>query len=104
MAFATPVAAFAITQDTEVAFSTLFRLVFVPLFLFSGTFFPLSQLPPALQVVAWLTPLSHGVALCRDCAFGHLGLADLGHAGYLVAVASAGVVVALRTYARRLVV
>ena len=103
LAFATPVAAFAITQETEAAFSTLFRLVFVPLFLFSGTFFPIGQLPEALQVIAWTTPLSHGVALCRDCALGHLGPFDLGHLAYLSLLVLGGALVAHHTYRRRLV-
>ena len=40
------------------------------MFLFSGTFFPISQLPDWLQPVAWVTPLWHGVELCRDLALG----------------------------------
>ena len=42
----------------------------IPLFLFSGTFFPIDQLPDLLQVVAYLTPLWHGVDLCRSLALG----------------------------------
>ena len=42
----------------------------MPLFLFSGTFFPISQLPDWLQPVAWVTPLWHGVELCRALALG----------------------------------
>ena len=45
MAFAAPMAAFSATQDKDTAFSTLYRFVVIPLFLFSGTFFPISQLP-----------------------------------------------------------
>ena len=40
------------------------------MFLFSGTFFPISSLPAPLEVVAWLTPLWHGVTLCRDLTLG----------------------------------
>ena len=36
-----------------------------PLFLFSGTFFPIDQLPDGVQSLAWLSPLWHGVELCR---------------------------------------
>jgi len=40
----------------------------VPHFLFSGTFFPISQLPDFLQPVAYITPLFHGVELVRKIA------------------------------------
>ena len=56
------------------------------MFLFSGTFFPISQLPTWLQAVAYVTPLYHGVALCRDLTLGQVGWADLGHAAYLCAL------------------
>ncbi len=42
----------------------------IPLFLFSGTFFPVSQLPALLQPLAYVTPLWHGVDLCRTLALG----------------------------------
>ena len=48
-------------RTTTPAFSTLYRFGVIPLFLFSGTFFPVSQLPRWLQVVAYITPLYHGV-------------------------------------------
>ena len=37
----------------------------MPMYLFSGTYFPIEQLPKALQIVAWLTPLCHGVHATR---------------------------------------
>ena len=61
MAFAAPIAAFTATQKTPIKFNALFRFVITPLFLFSGTFFPVSSLPLFLQPIAWLTPLYHGV-------------------------------------------
>jgi lipooligosaccharide transport system permease protein len=74
MAFTTPIMAFASHQDNDAGFSTLYRFLIVPLFLFSGTFFPISQLPGWLQPVAIATPLYHGVALCRGLVIGHIGL------------------------------
>src|SRR6185295_14603040 len=70
MAFAAPIAAFSATQKTPIKFNALFRFVITPLFLFSGTFFPVSSLPPVMQVVAWFTPLYHGVALTRGLSLG----------------------------------
>jgi lipooligosaccharide transport system permease protein len=104
-AFATPLAAFAATQDSDNSFSLVFRLAVVPLFLFSGVFFPLSQLPVGLRVLAWITPLYHGVALCRPLASGDVTAAGLVvHLTYLVAVTSAGVLAARVTFRRRLLV
>jgi lipooligosaccharide transport system permease protein len=105
MAFAAPMAAFSATQEKDSAFTTLYRFVVIPLFLFSGTFFPVSQLPPVLQPVAYATPLFHGVALCRDLTLGRVVLwVDLGHAAYLALWVGAGYVLARRTFAKRLVV
>jgi lipooligosaccharide transport system permease protein len=75
------------------------------LFLFSGTFFPITQLPAWLRPVAYITPLWHGVSLCRALSLGyaHLGGA-LVHVAYLTAVAAAGVLAGNRTYRRRLYV
>jgi lipooligosaccharide transport system permease protein len=105
LAFATPIAAFAATQQREVAFTTIYRMALVPLFLFSGTFFPVRQLPGWLQEVAYATPLYHGVALCRDLALGQLHPAgDVVHGAYLLALGTAGTVAAFGTFRRRLVV
>lgn len=104
LAFAVPMAALAAHLRTDAAFSSINRLVIVPLFLFSGSFFPISQLPPALRVVAMLTPLYHGVALCRSLAFGQFATtASLVHLCYLTAMIAVGSVVARRTYGARLV-
>jgi len=103
-AFAAPVMAFSATRETDQSFVVLYRFGIVPLFLFSGTFFPVAQLPGWLQVVARCTPLSQGVSLCRGLVLGHLGGWDaLGHAGYLLAMLAGGVLAARATYRRRLV-
>jgi lipooligosaccharide transport system permease protein len=105
MAFGAPMAAFSATTDKDTGFSTIYRFVVVPLFLFSGTFFPISQLPHVLQWVAYATPLYHGVALCRDLTLGHVHLwVDLGHTAYLALWVAVGYMVGRRTFARRLVV
>ena len=105
LAFAAPIAAYAATQETDTAFSTIYRMVLIPLFLFSGTFFPVTQLPGWLQAVAVATPLYHGVSLCRDLTLGQLHLgSDVLHGVYLIVVTGAGFAAALMTYRRRLVV
>jgi lipooligosaccharide transport system permease protein len=96
--------AFSATRETDKSFVVLYRFGIVPLFLFSGTFFPVAQLPGWLQVVARCTPLYQGVSLCRGLVLGHLGGWDaLGHAGYLLVMLGGGVLAARVTYRRRLV-
>ena len=105
MAFAAPMAAFSATQEKDVAFSTVYRFIVIPLFLFSGTFFPISQLPRLLEYLAYVTPLYHGVALCRDLTLGsgHPWV-DVGHAAYLALWVGVGYAFCRRTFAARLVV
>src|SRR2546422_4800524 len=75
MAFATPIAAFAATQRTPEKFNAIFRFGITPLFLFSGTFYPVESLPSFIQPLAWITPLYHGVALARGLSLGTIGQA-----------------------------
>jgi lipooligosaccharide transport system permease protein len=103
LAFSAPMAAYAATCERDSAFTAIFRFAIVPMFLFSGTFFPVSRLPAALEWVAYVTPLWHGVDLCRGLTLGTIGApAALGHAAYLLAWAVAGFAVAEQTYRRRL--
>jgi lipooligosaccharide transport system permease protein len=105
MAFAAPIAAFSATQDKDIGFTTIYRFGLIPLFLFSGTFFPVSQLPAWLQPIAYATPLYHGVDLCRGLVLGTLSLAaGLTDAGYLVVLSAVGFLLARRSFAKRLVV
>ena len=105
LAFAAPIEAWAVTRNKDQSFALIFRFGMIPLFLFSGTFFPISQLPAWIRPVAYVTPLWHGVALCRSLS---LGTADLGgalvHVGYLAVVVAAGIVAGQRTYRWRLYV
>jgi lipooligosaccharide transport system permease protein len=92
----------AIEQDNG-RFPAFFRFVLIPMTLFAGTFYPISQLPEWLRPVAWVTPLWHGTELARELALGRGGpLAALGHAAYLVALLVAGVVLARWRFHRRL--
>jgi lipooligosaccharide transport system permease protein len=104
LAFAAPIAAFSATQRDADGFNALFRFGVIPLFLFSGTFFPISQLPEILQVVAVLTPLWHGVDLCRSLALGTAEpMVAVIHVAYLGTMTAVGVAAALVTFRRRLV-
>jgi lipooligosaccharide transport system permease protein len=106
LAFAAPIAAFSATQRTPEKFNAVFRWGITPLFLFSGTFFPISNLPGAIQWVAWLSPLWHGVELSRGLALGTIGadpLRALIHVAVLALIFGLGIVWANRTVERRLV-
>jgi lipooligosaccharide transport system permease protein len=105
LAFAAPVAAWAVVVKTESNFTYMFRFGMMPLMLFSGTFFPLSQLPGWLRLLAYATPLWHGVNLCRMLSLGDINvLLAMVDAAYLSALAAVGVWAGTRTYRRRLYV
>jgi lipooligosaccharide transport system permease protein len=71
----------------------LIQLVLQPLFLFSGTFFPISTLPAPLEVVVQLTPLYHGVELLRSLSLGIVGPQLLVHIAYLLVMGAIGLVI-----------
>ncbi len=104
LAFAAPVFAFSTYLNDDTGFNILFRLVMIPLFLFSGTFFPITQLPGVVQVLARITPLWHGVQLARDATLGRLGPTDVGHAAYLLLWVAVGGAWALHGLRRRMLV
>jgi lipooligosaccharide transport system permease protein len=104
LAFAAPIAAFSSTQENDQWFPVIFRVGIVPLFLFSGTFFPVDQLPDALQTIARVTPLWHGVELCRGAVLGGLSVTDVVfHVVYLSVLVLGGWLVARRTFRNRMI-
>lgn len=101
LSFAGPMSAFSATRENDMIFSLIVRgLLF--LFLFSGAFFPISQLPSAMQVVARVTPVWHGVELCRALMAGGVEGSDLLRVVYLLATAFVGWRAALHTFRERL--
>jgi lipooligosaccharide transport system permease protein len=105
MAFAAPIYAFAAGAKTEQWFAALFRLVVVPLFLFSGAFFPITNLPPLMEGLARITPLWHGVDLARMATLGTIdGDVALLHVVYLASMCALGWWWAVRRLTGRLVV
>jgi lipooligosaccharide transport system permease protein len=102
-AFVTPIVAFSAVQKDSNGFNGLFRFGMIPMFLFSGTFFPISQLPAVLQPLAWVTPLWHGVDLCRSLTLATASPVGVAvHVTYLLAVAAAGFLIADVVLRRRL--
>jgi lipooligosaccharide transport system permease protein len=105
LAFAAPIMAFTATQKGDGGFNALFRFGITPLFLFSGTFFPIEKLPLVLQPVAWATPLYHGVAVARSLSLGEADpIGSTVHVAALAAFFVAGFLVARVTFRRRMVV
>jgi lipooligosaccharide transport system permease protein len=103
LAFAAPIQAFAAAQKNDTAFASLFRFVIMPMFIFSGTFFPITQLPELLQLVAFVTPLWHAVALSRGIALETLEPAwAVVHVSYLTAMIVIGLLWSFRTFGKKL--
>jgi len=103
LAFVGPIVAYSATRESDSGFAAIMRFGIVPMFLFSGTFFPVSQLPEVLRWIAYATPLWHGVELVRSLTLGQVVVLDaLGHAGYLLLWASVGIGLAARTFRRKL--
>ena len=103
LAHAAPTAAFSVGRKHDHAYAALQRFVTIPLFLFSGAFFPVSQLPGALETAAYATPMWHAVSLCRDLSGGSAELlVSVGHVGYLVLWLIAGALWAVREHDKAL--
>jgi lipooligosaccharide transport system permease protein len=104
LAHSAPVSAFSAWLKREEGMNALFRFIIMPLFLFGGTFFPVSQLPHGAREIAYATPLWNGVDLMRHLTLGTASLwPSLAHVAYLLLWITVGLFLASRSYARRLV-
>ena len=103
-AFCLPTYAYAAGVTSEKSFTVILRLVMVPIFLFSGAFFPVANLPDAVEWVAYATPLWHGVDLTRGLFLGQAswGLA-LVNIAVLAAYAGVGAWLAPKRLTKRMV-
>ena len=72
------------------------QLVLLPLFLFSGTFYPVEAYPDALRTIVEVTPLYQGVALIRALTIGDVGPGLLVHVAYLAVMGVVGLVIVSR--------
>ncbi|NDA45523.1 MAG: ABC transporter permease, partial [Actinobacteria bacterium] len=85
-------------------FNILGRLVIMPMFLFSGTFFPLTSMPVYLQPIGWISPLWHATELGRESAFDY-GISTTMvavHLVFLFTLLVIGLLLATRQFERRL--
>ncbi|MEM3058688.1 MAG: ABC transporter permease [Methanomassiliicoccales archaeon] len=85
------------------SFNYPFFLLITPMFLFSGTFFPLSVLPGWGQALAELLPLTHSTRLIRDLSYNMIGWTDLLGVIYIIMLTGITFVVAIILMRRRLI-
>ncbi|GAA1144965.1 ABC transporter permease [Nesterenkonia lutea] len=105
LAIGLPIMAYVSTlRDEKGQMSLIQRFVIMPLFLFSGTFYPLTNLPGFLQVIGWFSPIWHANELGRVLAFSQptpMWLI-LVHVAYLLAITAGGWLITVRVFTRRL--
>ncbi|MDQ0822211.1 lipooligosaccharide transport system permease protein [Arthrobacter sp. V4I6] len=105
LSFGLPLMAYAasITEDKG-QFAMVMRLIVMPLFLFSGTFFPLDTLPLAVRWIGWISPIWHGTELGRVFSYGYqeIPLLTLAHVLFLLGLAVLGWILCKRQFVRRM--
>lgn len=105
MSFGAPVQAYSATlKDEGFQFAAIQRFVVMPMFLFAGTFFPLTNMPIYLQWIGWLSPIWHGSELARALTYGHAvpGPMVAAHLAFLGLTAALGLLASRRIYRGRL--
>lgn len=105
LSFGLPLMAYAasITEDKG-QFALVMRFIVMPLFLFSGTFFPLDTLPLAVRWIGWISPIWHGTELGRVFTYGYQEppLLTVVHVVALLALAVLGWILTKRQFIRRM--
>ena len=105
LSFGLPLMAYSasITEDKG-QFALVMRFIVMPLFLFSGTFFPLDSLPLAVRWIGWISPIWHGTELGRVLSYGYQEppLLTLLHLAVLVGLAALGWTLTRRRFALRM--
>lgn len=96
IAFQAVATGYTASLSSDTGLTNAYRFAIMPLFLFSGTFFPITQLPGLLQAVAVATPLYHGVELTRKLVLPDVGPPTVSampawvHVAYLVVMLAVG--------------
>jgi lipooligosaccharide transport system permease protein len=105
LSFGLPLMAYAASvKEDKGQFAMVMRFIVTPLFLFSGTFFPLDTLPLAVRWIGWISPIWHGTELGRVFSYGYEEppLLTIAHIVFLVGLAVAGWILTKRQFVRRL--
>ena len=104
-AFGAVLLAFAAYTENEDKFFTIVgRFIIGPMFLFSGTFYPINALPLFVRFFGWISPLWHAIELGRFATYGHHISVSMVivHVTYLLAMLVFGLFFAFRQYSKRL--
>jgi lipooligosaccharide transport system permease protein len=107
LSLSVPIMAYSASIDNDGFFALIQRFLVIPMTLFAGVFFPISKLPVGVRFLAWISPLWHGVQVCRAATLPQFQLPwwqIAGHLAYLAAWALVGFLIAVRAYRRKLVV
>lgn len=105
LGFGLPLMAFSSNlKEDKGQFALVQRFVFTPLFLFSGTFYPLDTLPEALQWLGWISPIWHGAEVSRVLTYGAAmePAVLIAHLAVPAAMAAIGAFLVVRAFERRL--
>lgn len=103
LAFAMPISAWSSTRENGASFPSIIRFALIPMFLFGGAFFPIEQLPGWLQPVAHVTPLYHGIELCRGFVIEGVDPGPVAlHLAVIAVYVAVGTVACWTTFTRRL--
>jgi lipooligosaccharide transport system permease protein len=95
--------AFTASIKSDNMFALLFRFAIIPMTLFAGVFFPVEAMPLVARLIAYVSPLWHGVELCRYATTGvPSSVSPVWHIGYLLLWAGAGYALARWRFAKRL--
>jgi lipooligosaccharide transport system permease protein len=91
-------------ENEDVFFTVLGRFVIMPLFLFSGTFYPLTNMPIYLQWIGWISPLWHATELGRWLSYGHEISSQMlyVHFIFLNSLLLVGIIASRRIFTKRL--
>ena len=91
-------------ENENIFFTVLNRFVIMPLFLFSGTFYPLTNMPIYLQWIGWISPLWHATELGRWLTYDHEISSQMlyVHFVFLNTLLLIGVIASRRIFTRRL--
>jgi lipooligosaccharide transport system permease protein len=105
LSFGLPLMAYAASiKEDKGQFAMVMRFIVMPLFLFSGTFFPLDTLPLAVRWIGWISPIWHGTELGRVFSYGYeeAPLLTVAHLVFLLALTAAGWILTKRQFIRRM--
>jgi lipooligosaccharide transport system permease protein len=91
-------------ENENFFFTLVGRFVMIPMFLFSGTFYPLTQMPIYLQFFGWISPLWHATELGRYLTYDYplSGLRLFTHISVLAIMIVVGLFLSARIFDKRL--